>query len=297
MKGRRSGEGARSVSCGTYARRANPSAMEALKAVGRRAKSWRGRGAVAGSRRARRPVAGAIAAAYSARRSAREGPAARMWIERAVATDPDNHTAWTSSPGRARATRRRRSVPPRARRCSRSYVPPRRIAATGRARALVLAYSDARRARKQGAVDPRRSGPRAYELRRRPRLRHYTSAASSAEDARRRRTRSTIVGRRRASRRRPSASRPRSVAARCVRGSGRRGGDRRFPRRVAHRGAALATPADFRWNVSWLAAHLRGPWTLPYLPVAQSALLQIVNRNSAQQFQTVSCVMFRAPPA
>ncbi len=84
----------------------NPSAMEALKAVGRRAKSWRTGAALlpdpderelSWRDRSRRLLDRAAAA------RAADPMAARMWVERAIATDADNHEGWTELAKLARA--------------------------------------------------------------------------------------------------------------------------------------------------------------------------------------------------
>ncbi|MEO6952437.1 MAG: hypothetical protein ABI321_11535 [Polyangia bacterium] len=84
----------------------NPSAMEALKAVGRRAKNWRAGAALlpdpderelSWRDRSRRLLDRAAAA------RATDPMAARMWVERAIATDADNHEGWTELAKLARA--------------------------------------------------------------------------------------------------------------------------------------------------------------------------------------------------
>ena len=84
----------------------NPSAMEALKAVGRRAKNWRTGAALlpdpderelSWRDRSRRLLDRAAAA------RATDPVAARMWVERAIATDADNHEGWTELAKLARA--------------------------------------------------------------------------------------------------------------------------------------------------------------------------------------------------
>ncbi len=91
---------------------------------------------------------------------------ARVWIERAIATDPDNHAAWTELASLARARRDDAEALTATREALYAFV---RASASDAAlqvehATLVLAYADARRVRGHEALATRLAW-RAYELR------------------------------------------------------------------------------------------------------------------------------------
>ncbi len=78
---------------------ANPAALDALKAVGRRAKSWRTGAALLpepGEREMSWTERSAKLAARGEALRTTDATQSRMWFERAIATHADNHQAWTS---------------------------------------------------------------------------------------------------------------------------------------------------------------------------------------------------------
>ena len=77
----------------------NAAAMDALKAVGRRAKNWRSSAALLpdpGEREMSWTERSVKLSARAEALSASDPTQSRMWLERAIATDPDNHLAWTA---------------------------------------------------------------------------------------------------------------------------------------------------------------------------------------------------------
>jgi tetratricopeptide (TPR) repeat protein len=148
---------------------ANPAAMDALKAVGRRAKNWRAGAALlpepgerdlAWPERSRRLLARGTAA------RATDPVGARMWLERAIATDPDNHEAWSALAELAHLVHDADEELAATRSALFAFM--RAHGADGDRQAeharLVLAYAAARRSRGDGTMAARLAW-RAYEIR------------------------------------------------------------------------------------------------------------------------------------
>ena len=147
----------------------NPAAMDALKAVGRRAKSWRSGAALLpdpDERELSWPERSRRLQERAAAVRATDPAQARTWLERAIATDPDNHTAWIALAELAQLRHDAEEAIDATRSALFAFV---RAAAGDADRqaehaGLVLAYAAALRARGDATLAARLAW-RAYELR------------------------------------------------------------------------------------------------------------------------------------